>query len=248
MANKGTSTMTKVHFTQRHTKVRALRDTRLRHCLCMSVAAVAMFRCTQAHADGGAAVQSTSGAESRYRQTFDRNTDLSVLSFKRMPVTTDEIPAPLDSPRSLALATPEFSETRAYSDRDFRPRGHSIFDTTAALNVFDSPASMRSNPTVWQQLRDYRGHGRVRVLTLWDSTGGTVSLQAGKGGSPSLQWNSSWMTRGDAKRGLLDSLFAVSLAGAANTIRNVTHTGLPQGQSARDGAKLAAAAAGPSAR
>jgi len=70
-------------------------------------------------------------------------------------------------------------------------------------------APMLRGTTVWQRLSEYRAHDRVRVLTLWESGGSTVSLQAGKRGSPSLQWTSGAMIHGAGTRGLLDRLFAV---------------------------------------
>jgi hypothetical protein len=69
-------------------------------------------------------------------------------------------------------------------------------------------------------MAEYRSHDRVRLLTLWETSGGTVSVQAGKRGDPSLQWTSRAMNRGGATRGLLDRLFSVSLAGAASRLRN----------------------------
>jgi hypothetical protein len=68
-------------------------------------------------------------------------------------------------------------------------------------------------------MSEYRSHDRVRLLTLWESSESTVSLQAGKRGDPSLQWTSRSMNRGGSTRGLLDRLFAVSLAGAGNRLR-----------------------------
>jgi hypothetical protein len=67
----------------------------------------------------------------------------------------------------------------------------------------------------WQHFADYRAQGRVQVLTLWQSTRSTLSLQAGRHGGPSLQWSSRVTNRGPATRGLLDrfvSLGAASLA------------------------------------
>ncbi len=71
---------------------------------------------------------------------------------------------------------------------------------------------MLRDTSVWQRLADYRAHGRIRLLTLWETGGSSVSLQAGKKGEPSLQWTSRSMNRGGATRGVLDQL--VSMAGA----------------------------------
>ena len=121
------------------------------------------------------------------------------------------IPAP-------ELFAPAAGDSQAFSTTEFRPRKHSVLDADPAANsVGDAP--MLRGTTVWQRLSEYRAHDRVRVLTLWESGGSTVSLQAGKRGSPSLQWTSGAMIHGAGTRGLLDRLFAVSLAGAGNRLR-----------------------------
>src|SRR5260370_42117606 len=74
---------------------------------------------------------------------------------------------------------------------------------------------MLRGTTVWQRLSDYRSRDRVRVVTLWETGGGSVSLQAGREGDPSLQWTSRLMSRGGATGGLLDQMFSTSLGGAA---------------------------------
>ena len=78
--------------------------------------------------------------------------------------------------------------------------------------------------TVWQRLSEYRGHNRVRVLTLWEAGGSSVSLQAGRKGDPSLQWTSRLMNRGGATRGLLDQMFSASIAGAGRSLHWSPHT------------------------
>jgi hypothetical protein len=77
---------------------------------------------------------------------------------------------------------------------------------------------MLRGTTVWQRLSDYRSRDRVRVVTLWETGGGSVSLQAGKKGDPSLQWTSRLMNRGGATRGLLDQVLATSLGGVAHSL------------------------------
>ena len=77
----------------------------------------------------------------------------------------------------------------------------------------EAPRSLRAT-TGWQRLRDFRSRVGVRVLTLWESPGSTISLQAGKRGGPSLQWSSRVMGHGDeASRGLLDALLASTAEG-----------------------------------
>jgi hypothetical protein len=94
-----------------------------------------------------------------------------------------------------------------------------MFDSGPMVNSFvDTP--MLRGTTVWQRMSEYKSHDRVRLLTLWESSGSTVSLQAGKRGYPSLQWTSRVMNGGGSTRGLLDRLFAVSLAGAGTRLRH----------------------------
>jgi len=91
----------------------------------------------------------------------------------------------------------------------FRPRGRSVLekDTT-----YGAPAAATFIPgtTVWQRLSEYRVRDRVRVLTLWETGGNSVSLQADHRGDPTLQWTSR-MSRSGGNRGVLDELFTKSL-------------------------------------
>jgi hypothetical protein len=103
---------------------------------------------------------------------------------------------------------------KSFSAPEFRPRGHSILEKDSRLaDAEDAP--MLRGTTVWQRLSDYRSRDRVRVVTLWETGGGSVSLQAGKKGDPSLQWTSRLMNRGGATRGLLDQVLSTSLGGVA---------------------------------
>ena len=88
---------------------------------------------------------------------------------------------------------------------------------------------MFRDTTVWQRMSEYKSHDRVRVLTLWETSGSTVSLQAGRRGAASLQWTSRAMNRGGSTRGLLDRLIVGSLAGAGNRLR---HSDRPTGMAA----------------
>jgi len=125
-------------------------------------------------------------------------------------------PALITAPELFA---PAAGDSQAFSTTDFRPRKHSMLDADPVANSFGDAPMLRGT-TVWQRLSEYRAHDRVRVLTLWESGGSTVSLQAGKRGSPSLQWTSGAMLHGASARGLLDRLFAVSLAGTGNRLRH----------------------------
>src|SRR5882672_1549314 len=116
------------------------------------------------------------------------------------------------------FAAPIAADREAFSATDFRPRKHTLLDSDPAVNSLGDAPMLRGT-TVWQRMSEYRSHDRVRLLTLWESGGSTVSLQAGKRGAPSLQWTSGALNHGASARGLLDRLFAVSLAGAGNRLR-----------------------------
>lgn len=95
---------------------------------------------------------------------------------------------------------------------------------------------MLRNTTVWQRLAEYRSQDRVRLLTLWESRGSAVSLQAGKHGDPSLQWNSRVMNHDGSTRGLFDRLLSVSFGGA----HDGSHATAPAASAAPAAAKPAA--------
>jgi hypothetical protein len=114
-------------------------------------------------------------------------------------------------------------ETKDNPATEFRPHGRSLLEGASAANDSDEVPGLRST-TVWQRMTDFRSRDRVQVLTLWKSGGGTISLQAGKGGSPSLQWTSSSMSRGQATRGVLDRLISASVASLGNSLRRPIRT------------------------
>jgi hypothetical protein len=58
------------------------------------------------------------------------------------------------------------------------------------------------------------------LLTLWQTGGSSLSLQAGKGGAPSLQWSTPWVHREGASRGVFDHLLAEPARAAANNLRS----------------------------
>jgi hypothetical protein len=103
---------------------------------------------------------------------------------------------------------PSLAESQSFPAKEFRPHGHSIFDTDSRLNGADE--ALMPTTTIWQRLSEFRTHDRVQLLTLWESRASTISLQTGKRGDPSLQWTSRLMNHGGATRGLLDRLFPVS--------------------------------------
>jgi hypothetical protein len=121
----------------------------------------------------------------------------------------------LPVPRDYSL--PAATEAHAFSSTEFRPRGHSIFDTDPSIaNANDR---LMVDKTVWQRLQEYRTRDRVRVMTLWESTASNVSIQTNRKGDPSLQWTSRLMNRGGATRGLLDRWSPVSV------FRSLSHPG-----------------------
>lgn len=104
-------------------------------------------------------------------------------------------------------------QSRTFSTRDFRPRGHSLLEKEPLVGGPDEPPMIGSS-TLWQRLAEYRVRDRVRLLTLWETGGSSVSLLAGKKGGPSLQWTSRLMNRGAPTRGVLDRFLASSVARA----------------------------------
>ena len=128
--------------------------------------------------------------------------------------------APLDFFTALSI-----KEEPTFSATDFRPRKRTVFDNDPAASTFAfSEPSLLRGTTVWQRLSEYRSHDRVRVLTLWESSGSSLSLQAGKRGGPSLQWNSRLMNRDGSTQGVLDRWFSTSLARAGVGLRSLSRS------------------------
>jgi len=110
--------------------------------------------------------------------------------------------APFVSAKPLA-------DAEAYSQTEFRPRKRSLDKLESARSegsIIDTP--MLQDTSVWQQLAESKSHDRVRLLTLWQSKGSSLSLQAGRRGAPSLQWSTPWTHQGGASHGLFDRLLA----------------------------------------
>jgi hypothetical protein len=129
---------------------------------------------------------------------------------------TQHEPANERKPLSLELA-PDFAfkePAAQFSASEFSPRKQSLSVREARDAALDAPSL--STTSVWQRLADYRAHDRVRLVTLWESSGSSLSIQAGKRGEPSLQWSSRSMNRGGATRGLLDRMVSASLAGLSS--------------------------------
>ena len=120
--------------------------------------------------------------------------------------------ATLGSFSAPAAGIPVFSPT------EFRPRKHTVFDSDAGMSAFGDAPLLRST-TVWQRLSDYKSQNRVRLLTLWQSSSNSLSLQSGTRGNPSLQWSSRRMNRDGATRGLFDRLVSAALRETGNSPR-----------------------------
>jgi hypothetical protein len=134
-------------------------------------------------------------------------------SRQHTPVSAAMLPIPATYQTVAAtykvVALPEI---KTFPTQEFRPRGHSLLEKDTQVDAIYA-APMMKNTTVWQRLAEYRSHDRVRLVTLWETGGSSVSLQAGRKGDPSLQWTSRLMNRGGATRGVFDELLTTSLGG-----------------------------------
>jgi hypothetical protein len=148
-------------------------------------------------------------------------------------VRTGEALAGDQSPRTPAasmfpaafVSVRPLTDVEAFSATEFRPRKHSLVDFDPSLggrSMMDAP--MQRGGTLSQQMAEFRTESRLRLLTLWQTRGSSLSLQAGKRGAPSLQWSTPWMHRDSASRGLFDRLLtAPPRAGGPNSRNNVPH-------------------------
>ena len=128
---------------------------------------------------------------------------------------------------------PPFDAAPNFPAGEFRRRGRSLNEVVAPAEP--QVAMSRLDTPMGQRLSDYRWHGQIRVLTLWESGANSLSLQAGRHGSPSLQWTSRMTQHGGAPHGVLDHLFAVSVAGAGRAVHPVTHPPAAKITASKDG-------------
>ncbi len=117
-------------------------------------------------------------------------------------------------------------EAPVYSSHEFRPRGPSLSDSNVHVVAGEPP--LIGNTTVWQRLSDYRTHDRLSLVTLWETGGNSLSLQAGRRGDPTLQWTSRLLSRPGAGRGLLDEIFSTSVGGIGRNL-HFSRTGAADG-------------------
>lgn len=128
---------------------------------------------------------------------------------------------PLLDPSFAAPPSPVLPD--AFSSREFRPRRAGALEFNAAQNetrLNDMPR-LQDN-SVARQMSDSKSQDRLRLLTLWQSRASSLSLQAGKRGSPSLQWSIPLVQREGGPRGLFDHLLSVSPQGAFGGARNAS--------------------------
>ena len=167
-----------------------------------------------------------------------------VVCIYASAVHADDQPRPTDRPlvpeaqyfRSNEVgAAPSFSapvasltpsnDSQEFSATEFRPRKRNSLELESGKgrgSLLDAPM-LKSN-SVFQHLSDFKSQGRVRLLTLWQMRGSSLSLQAGKHGSPSLQWSTPWVQSASASRGLFDRLLPMPQhAFGGNTRGNVPH-------------------------
>ena len=131
----------------------------------------------------------------------------------RAQIAAPSFPAP------FAFSAPR-AEMPVFSATEFRPRKPGLLEAAAVrseASVIDAP--MLRDTSFARELLEAKTQDRVRLLTLWQSRASSLSLQAGKRGSPSLQWSTPWMQRGASSRGLFDRLLPDSQRGFVNAVR-----------------------------
>jgi hypothetical protein len=151
----------------------------------------------------------------------------------------EQAPPPL-SASMLMLPVPapyravDRPESKTFSTQEFRPRGPSLLEKDSHPGAPDDAPTLRAT-TVWQRLSEYRSRDRVRLVTLWETDGSSISLQASKKGDPSLQWTSRFMNRGGATRGVFDQFLTTSLGGVGRGLFFAPHktNTEPTGKSAK---------------
>ena len=157
--------------------------------------------------------------------------DRRLSAFLSTPISTPTYSRPLYArpfeaePAIAAPGTyslPALSEPPSYGSKDFRPRGHSVYQVEAHSGSAED--NLTFDKTIWQRLNEYRTRDRVRVLTLWESGVSAVSLQTDRKGDPWLQFTSKLNTRGNATHGLLDHFLPVT-SFTANGMHGMLHPG-----------------------
>jgi hypothetical protein len=168
----------------------------------LTLALCSIVRATQA--PGGDGPSSADPAHGANAASSPATRDVSASMF----------PAPFASARPLPIED-------GFSSTEFQPRRHGVARLESARSgtpIIDAP--MLRSTSVWQQMADYKSQDRVRLLTLWQTRGSSLSLQAGKRGAPSLQWSTPWVHREGTSRGLFDRLLTMPARAAGNSPRS----------------------------
>jgi len=97
---------------------------------------------------------------------------------------------------------------------EFRPRRRPTPQQDTPSGSADDQSIMRST-SVWDRLAEARSAAGVQLVTLWQTGGNSLSLQAGRKGDPTIQWTSRLMSRSNASHGLLDDLFSSAVRGTS---------------------------------
>lgn len=168
----------------KETTIKAFPSARTVRSTC--IAAITLCACVESKAFGGEHEKFEPRREPKLPLAVPRNFDVT-----RVPVESWQAP-------------------KEWSVTDFKPRA----SLNLGLGLDPNATQSLRQTTVWQRLADYRGRDGVRLLTLWELPGSTLSIQTTRHGEPTLQWSSSSMNRGGATRGLFDSMIAASLGAA----------------------------------
>jgi hypothetical protein len=146
-------------------------------------------------------------------QNADGRRNADTQKAARAQIAAPFFPAP------FAYSAPR-AEMPVFSPTEFRPRKPGLLEGAAVgskASFIDAP--MLRDTSLARELSEAKTQDRVRLLTLWQSRASSLSLQAGKRGSPSLQWSTPWMQRGASSRGLFDRLLPDSQRGFVNAVR-----------------------------
>jgi hypothetical protein len=152
------------------------------------------------------------------QQNPDARRDADTQKAARAQIAAPSLPAQ-SFPAPFAFSAPR-AEMPVFSPTEFRPRKPGLLEAAAVRSedsVIDAP--MLRDTSLAHELSQAKSQDRVRLLTLWKSQASSVSLQAGKHGSPSLQWSTPLMKRGSSSRGLFDRLLPASPRSFVNTVR-----------------------------
>jgi hypothetical protein len=151
------------------------------------------------------------GTQGMPRNLATRLTLLSFVLVRGAPALAGEH-AVSDLPLRASALPPSFALNRPlpdppFSATEFRPRRSSIEAADQVRKtgpILDAP--LLQGTSLAQQMAQFKSQNRVRLLTLWQTQGSTLSLQAGRHGAPTLQWSTPWVNRAGANQGLLDHL------------------------------------------